>query len=118
MWVLRIPVCLDAACSQSMNMFASHWYASELQNQVASYDRQATQTVAFLQRAGGAAPHIPASWAAGMCQAGQSNSTACFPGKPQPTQKRSGWASSCRRDSARLWKMVTPSGSLNQPALA
>ena len=28
MWVLRIPVCLDAACSQTMNMFASHWYAS------------------------------------------------------------------------------------------
>jgi len=58
MWVLRLPVCLDAACSQSMNMFAAHWYASELQNQVASYDRQATQTVAFMQRAGGTAPHI------------------------------------------------------------
>ena len=28
MWVLRIPVCLDAACSQSMNMFAAHWYSS------------------------------------------------------------------------------------------
>jgi hypothetical protein len=58
MWVLRIRVCLDALCSQTMNMFASHWYASELQNQVASYDRQAAQTVAFLQRAGGTAPHI------------------------------------------------------------
>lgn len=58
MWVLRIAVCLDAACSQKMNMFAAHWYAPEIPNQAASYDRQAAQTVAFLQRAGGTAPHI------------------------------------------------------------
>jgi hypothetical protein len=57
MWVLRIPVCLDAVCSQSMNMFAAHWYSSGA-NKVASYDRQAEQTAAFLQSAGGAAPHI------------------------------------------------------------
>ena len=57
MWVLRVPVCLDAACSQSMNMFASHWYSSGT-NKVASYDRQAVQTADFLRRAGGAAPHI------------------------------------------------------------
>ena len=57
MWVLRVPVCLDAACSQSMNMFASHWYSSGV-NLLASYDRQAAQTTAFLQRAGGTAPHI------------------------------------------------------------
>jgi len=57
MWVLRIPVCLDAACSQTMNTFASHWYSSGV-NKTVSYDRQATQAVAFLQRAGGSAPHI------------------------------------------------------------
>ena len=57
MWVLRIPVCLDAACSQSMNMFAAHWYSSG-ENKAASYDRQAVQTAAFLQSAGGAAPHV------------------------------------------------------------
>ncbi len=57
MWVLRIPVCLDAACSQSMNMFAAHWYSSGT-NKAASYDRQAVQTAAFLQSAGGAAPHV------------------------------------------------------------
>ena len=55
MWVLRIPVCLDAACSQSMNMFAAHWYSTGT-NKAASYDRQAVQTAAFLQSAGGAAP--------------------------------------------------------------
>ena len=57
MWVLRIPVCLDAACSQSMNMFAAHWYSSGT-NKLTSYDRQAAQTVDFLKRAGGSAPHI------------------------------------------------------------
>jgi hypothetical protein len=57
MWVLRIPVCLDAECSQSLNMFAAHWYASGV-NKLASYDRQAVATVAFLQRAGGTEPHV------------------------------------------------------------
>lgn len=57
MWVLRIPVCLDAACSQSMNMFATHWYSSGT-NKLTSYDRQAAQTADFLKRAGGTAPHI------------------------------------------------------------
>jgi len=57
MWVLRIPVCLDSACSQSINMFASHWYSSGT-NKTASYDLQATQAVAFLVRAGGSSPHI------------------------------------------------------------
>ena len=57
MWVLRVPVCLDAACSQSMNMFATHWYASGT-NKRTSYDRQAAQAAAFVQRAGGTAPHI------------------------------------------------------------
>jgi Big-like domain-containing protein len=57
MWVLRVPVCLDAACSQSINIFASHWYSSGT-NKLTSYDKQAAQTVAFLQRAGGSTPHI------------------------------------------------------------
>jgi Bacterial Ig domain len=57
MWVLRIPVCLDVACTQNINMFAAHWYSSGT-NKTISYDRQAAQAVAFLQRAGGAVPHI------------------------------------------------------------
>src|SRR5436190_6912524 len=57
MWVLRIPVCLDQACSQSINLFASHWYSSGT-NKTVSYERQASQAVAFLQRAGGSSPHI------------------------------------------------------------
>ncbi|MEO8075003.1 MAG: Ig-like domain-containing protein, partial [Acidobacteriota bacterium] len=57
MWALRMNVCLDAACSQTMNVFASHWYSAG-GNKVASYDRQASQMAAFMQRAGGTAPHV------------------------------------------------------------
>jgi hypothetical protein len=57
MWVLRIPVCLDSACSQNMNVFAAHWYSSGT-NKLTSYDRQASQTADFLKRAGGTAPHV------------------------------------------------------------
>ena len=57
MWVLRQPVCLDEACSTSLNVFVSHWFADGA-SPVASYDRQAVGAVAFLQRAGGTAPHV------------------------------------------------------------
>jgi hypothetical protein len=57
MWVLRVPVCLNAECSQSLNLFTAHWYASGA-NKLASYDRQAVATAAFLQRAGGTEPHV------------------------------------------------------------
>ena len=57
MWVLRVPVCLDPACSNSINLFTTHWYAEPTVNIPMttvreSYDRQASQTVAFLQRTG------------------------------------------------------------------
>ena len=67
MWVVKVPVCLDSVCSASIDVFSAHWYAegdrtgSLEQYQatlVASYSRQASQTVAFLQRAGGSNPHI------------------------------------------------------------
>jgi exonuclease III len=57
MWVLRVPVCLDSACSQSINLFAAHWFASGSYRST-SYDRQAQATAAFLQRAAGSAPHV------------------------------------------------------------
>jgi hypothetical protein len=67
MWVLRVPVCLDAGCTASINVFSGHWYAEGVRTPgmeefnatlKASYDRQAVQTVDFLRRAGGAEPHI------------------------------------------------------------
>lgn len=60
MWVLRVPVCLDAGCSAAVDIFTTHWYAEKEQQAAtirASYDRQAVQTVQFLQRSA-ARPHI------------------------------------------------------------
>src|SRR5207244_12419228 len=47
MWVLRVPVCLDAACSQSMPVYVGHWYGTGANGRT-SYDTQAQQTAAFL----------------------------------------------------------------------
>jgi hypothetical protein len=57
MWVLRIPVCLDSACSNSINVFTAHWYGTGTYKGT-TYERQAEQTVEFLRRAGGAEPHV------------------------------------------------------------
>ena len=57
MWVLRIPVCLNVECSQTINTFTAHWYASGTYKET-MFDRQGRQTVDFLKRAGGNAPHV------------------------------------------------------------
>jgi exonuclease III len=57
MWVLRVPVCMNVECTQSINVFSAHWYATGT-SRTTSYDRQAQQTVAFIQRAGGGTPHV------------------------------------------------------------
>jgi exonuclease III len=57
MWVLGIPVCLDAGCTSSIKVFTAHWHASGT-HKGTMYDRQAAQTVDFLKRAGGADPHV------------------------------------------------------------
>ena len=66
MWVLRVPVCLNAACSVSLDVFSTHWFADASRTLpltdytarlAASYDRQARQTVEFLQRRA-AGPHV------------------------------------------------------------
>jgi len=64
MWVLRVPVCLNAACSVSLDVFSTDWFAeapntlpiSQYTARLASYDRQARQTVEFLQRRGSGLP--------------------------------------------------------------
>ena len=40
MWALRVPVCLDAACSQSMPVYVAHWYGTGA-NGTTSYNNQA-----------------------------------------------------------------------------
>lgn len=57
MWVLRVPVCLDAACSQSMPVYVAHWYGTGA-NGATSYARQAQQTVSFLNATANGLPHI------------------------------------------------------------
>jgi hypothetical protein len=66
MWVLRVPVCLNAACSASLDVFSTHWFASApntlplneyLARMRESYDRQARQTIEFLQRRA-TGPHV------------------------------------------------------------
>ena len=53
MWVLRVPICVDAACSRSVPVHVGHWYAvAEDPAGAASMDRQAEQTLAFLQQPG------------------------------------------------------------------
>jgi hypothetical protein len=44
MWVVRAPVCADAACSRSVQVFSAHWYASG-DTRIESFDRQAQGTV-------------------------------------------------------------------------
>jgi hypothetical protein len=57
MWVLRVPVCLDAACSQSMPVYVAHWYGTGT-NGATSYSRQAQQTVSFLKATSNGLPHV------------------------------------------------------------
>jgi hypothetical protein len=57
MWVVMAPVCLDAACSQSMPVYVAHWYGTGTYK-VTTYDKQAQQTAAFLQATSGGLPHV------------------------------------------------------------
>ena len=55
MWVLRRAVCMDAGCTQTINVFVAHWMGM---NVPGSLERQAEQTVDFLKARGGTTPHV------------------------------------------------------------
>jgi hypothetical protein len=60
MWVLRTPVCVDAACSSSVVVFTSHWFgfaATEAAIE-ATFETQAQQTIAFMNLVPGVAPQV------------------------------------------------------------
>jgi endonuclease/exonuclease/phosphatase family metal-dependent hydrolase len=57
MWVVRALVCLDAACTQSMPVYAAHWYATSA-NSAKEFPIQAQQTLGFLNATSGGVPHI------------------------------------------------------------
>src|SRR6266542_1342334 len=57
MWVVRAPVCADAACSRSVEVFSSHWYASG-DTRTESFNRQAQGTVDFMDRLSSTEPRV------------------------------------------------------------
>jgi hypothetical protein len=57
MWVVRVPVCVDAACSSSIPVYAAHWYGVGSYKRQ-TYDKQAQQTVDFMKQTAGAGPHV------------------------------------------------------------
>jgi hypothetical protein len=57
MWVLRVPVCANSACTQTLLVYVGHWYGTGTYAQT-SYDNQAKQTASFLQATSGGKPHV------------------------------------------------------------
>jgi hypothetical protein len=60
MWVLRRQVCLDAACSTSIPVHATHWlaYAPNPADSPAILDLQAQQTIDFISQVPAGVPRI------------------------------------------------------------
>jgi hypothetical protein len=56
MWVVRAPACVDAACSQWVPVFATHWRADG-DHWMATLDRQARATLDLMSREG-SRPHL------------------------------------------------------------
>ena len=57
MWVVRVAACVDAACSASVLVYASHWFGTG-PNKRAVYEKQAQQTVDFMKATSGSSPHV------------------------------------------------------------
>jgi exonuclease III len=55
MWVVRTPVCLNSACSSSINVYTAHWFAPEVDIE---FDIQAQQTVRFMSTLPASEPHV------------------------------------------------------------
>ena len=53
MWVVRTPVCLDAACSATVTVFTAHWGGGGRE-----YDIQARQSVDFMAQLPLGEPHV------------------------------------------------------------
>ena len=52
MWVGRAPVCLNARCSESIDIYVAHWSGTG-PDAPATFDRQAQDTIAFMQNSHG-----------------------------------------------------------------
>jgi hypothetical protein len=82
MWVVRVPVCVDAACSRSILMYAAHWYATGTYK-TWGYDTQAQETVDFMRQTAGTEPHVLIgdlnAWEAATGHCGQNPINAGIP---------------------------------------
>ena len=60
MWVLRVPVCIDAACSSNIVVFTTHWYgdAATEASSALTYETQAQQTVNFMNLVSNPGPQV------------------------------------------------------------
>jgi len=60
MWALRVPVCLDAACSRSISLSTAHWYGSGAThyNSNTAFEIQAQQTIDFLNQLPAGQPRV------------------------------------------------------------
>ena len=52
MWVVGAPVCLNAGCSESIDVYVAHWSGTG-PDAAATFDRQAQDTIAFMQASHG-----------------------------------------------------------------
>src|SRR5574338_815275 len=57
MWVVRVPVCVDAACSKSVNVLSAHWYGDGT-TRVQMYETQARQTADFMAQVPAGEPAV------------------------------------------------------------
>lgn len=99
MWVVRAPVCLDAACSQSMPVYVAHWYATGWAA-ASTYDRQAQQTAAFMAGTANGQPHV----LVGDLNVWEGSTTVCY-------QKPNNTALSYLRGAGYMDAWLTANGS-------
>lgn len=57
MWVLRVPVCLDARCTRSLPVYVAHWFSNAVGWQ-SVLDAHARQSVEFVRTTSGGGPHV------------------------------------------------------------
>ena len=81
MWVVRVPVCVDASCRTSILMYSAHWFGTGPEK-LDTYDRQAQQTLEFMTQTAGGEPHVLIGdlnvWE-GRAQCGQQPNTTGIP---------------------------------------
>ena len=60
MWVLKVPVCLNGACTESVMTYTAHWYGKTTidADSYRSYERQAEQTIEFVDALPASQPRV------------------------------------------------------------